>query len=325
MTGVRRFTADRGDARRRLDVVLRRHLADLDTATRSAIQKWIGSGAVAVNGRRIERSAARIAPGDVVVVSLPDAQVRVMSPVASPATLDILYEDEYLIVVNKPAGVVVHPTHAHATGTLMNALLWHAQDWPSPQRPSIVGRLDRLTSGIVLVARSAAMHARLQRATAGASAAKDYLGIVYGQVRPAAGSIDLRLSRSTEDRRKVVASRTAGAPSLTQYERLSRTAAPPVGLAMVRCRLVTGRSHQIRVHLASMGWPLVGDPVYGRPLWASIREPDAADALRNFGRQALHAWRLTLAHPITRARLDVEAPIPEDLRALITATGLTRR
>lgn len=324
MTASRRFTADRGDARRRLDLVLRRHLADLDAATRTAVQRWIDSGAVAVNGRQVHRAAARIVAGDAVTVSLPAGILSPSSPPqASPARLDMLFEDEHLLAVNKPAGIVVHPTHAHSAGTLMNALLWHARDWPAPERPSIVGRLDKLTSGIVLVARTAAMHAALQRATGAADAAKDYLGIVYGRVRPPSGTIDLRLARDRVDRRRVAASRNVGAASLTRFERLSSVAAPPVGLTLLRCRLVTGRTHQIRVHLAARGWPLVGDPVYGEPRWRSLRDPRLAEALRALERQALHAWRLAFVHPITRARLDIEAPVPDDIGELLARSGLT--
>jgi 23S rRNA pseudouridine1911/1915/1917 synthase len=322
---IRTFIADRGDTRRRLDLVLRRHLADLEAATRSEVQRWIERGGVTVNSRSVNRTAARIAAGDIVAVSIPQTVQRAPPPIAaSAANLDILFEDDHLLAVNKPPGVVVHPTHAHATGTVLNALLWRARRWSLPQRPSIVGRLDKLTSGVVLVARTGAMHAALQRATVAAGSEKDYLGIVYGRVRPLRGRIELRLSRDPVDRRRVVASPTVGAPSVTQFERIGSVAAPPVGLALLRCRLVTGRTHQIRVHLAARGWPLVGDPVYGEPLWSRIGDSGLADALRAFQRQALHAWRLTFVHPVTGARLELEAPVPDDMRALITQSLLTK-
>jgi 23S rRNA pseudouridine1911/1915/1917 synthase len=241
---------------------------------------------------------------------------------ASRAQIDILFEDAYLLAVNKPAGIVVHPTHAHATGTLMNALLWHARTLPQPSRPSIAGRLDKLTSGIVLVAKSATMHAALQRAVAAADCDKDYLAMVYGRVAPAAGRIALRLSRDPVDRRKVSASAQVGVPSLTHFERIASVAARPVGLALLRCRLITGRTHQIRVHLAARGWPLVGDPTYGEPHWSRISDRELAEALRAFPRQALHAWRLALIHPVTRARLEVEAPLPDDMRVLLSQCSM---
>jgi 23S rRNA pseudouridine1911/1915/1917 synthase len=323
--GIRTFTTDRGDSGHRIDLVLRRHLADLEAATRTRVQRWIEDGAVRVNDRCVARTATRIAAGDTISVSIPPAADAGRPPMrASLAQLDILFEDEYLLAVNKPAGVVVHPTHAHTTGTLLNALLWHARSWRQPGRPSIAGRLDKLTSGIVLVAKSAAMHAALQCAMAAANCDKVYLAIVYGRVAPAAGRIALRLSRDPLDRRKVMASEHVGAPSLTHFERVARATARPVGLALLRCRLITGRTHQIRAHLAARGWPLVGDPTYGEPQWSRISDRELADALRTFPRQALHAWRLSLVHPVTRARLELEAPLPQDMQSLVDMSGLSR-
>jgi 23S rRNA pseudouridine1911/1915/1917 synthase len=320
--GIRTFTTDRGDSGHRLDHVLRRHLASLEAATRTRVQRWIEDGAVSVNGRCVARTATRIAAGDTISVWIPPAAEAGRPPMlASCDQLEILFEDEYLLAVNKPAGIVVHPTHAHATGTLMNALLWHARSWSPPSRPSIAGRLDKLTSGIVLVAKSAAMHAALQRAMAAADCDKDYLAIVYGRVAPTAGRIALRLSRDPVDRRKVIASEHVGAPSLTHFERVARVAARPVGLTLLRCRLFTGRTHQIRVHLSARGWPLVGDPTYGEPHWSRISDRGLADALRRFPRQALHASRLAFRHPRSSALVEVLAPIPGDMRDLLERTG----
>ncbi|HEV2983799.1 MAG TPA: RluA family pseudouridine synthase [Vicinamibacterales bacterium] len=322
----RHLTADRGDAGRRLDLVLRRHLADVDEATRTRVQAWIESGQVTVNGTTIRRVSGRVAFGDLVSILLPEQAAR-RKMEAEDVGLDILYEDDHLLAINKPAGLVVHPTFAHASGTLMNALLWHARGWPVPQRPSIVGRLDKLTSGIVVVAKSAAIHSRLQRAFSATATSshseKDYLAVVYGHVRVARGEIDLRLRHDRQDRRRIVASATAGAASLTRFERLARVAAPRVGLALLRCRLVTGRRHQIRVHLAARGWPIVGDPAYGEPHWSRITDVELAAALRAFPRQALHARRVLFVHPITRGRLVVEAPLPRDFEDLLTAAGLS--
>jgi 23S rRNA pseudouridine1911/1915/1917 synthase len=206
----------------------------------------------------------------------------------------------------------------------MNALLWHARRWASTHRPSIVGRLDKLTSGIVLVAKTPAMHAALQRTLAGSASEKDYLAVVYGRVNIAAGRIALRLSRDRVDRRKVAVSEDTGAESLTRFVRLGCVRAPRVGLTLLRCRLITGRTHQIRAHLAARGWPIVGDPVYGEPGWARIVDPQLAGALRGFPRQALHAWRLGFAHPVTRSRLSVEAPLPVDFRGLLDGADLGR-
>lgn len=317
----RTVTATRGDAGERLDLVLRRHLSDVAAATRTQVQAWIRSGAVAVNDRPAVRPAARAAHGDIIRVALPDAIPR-RAMAAETGALDVLYEDAHLLAVNKPPGMVVHPTYRHATGTLMNLLLWRARDWAPADRPSLVGRLDKLTSGLVLVARSPRAHAALQRALASPASDKDYLAVVYGRVPGTRGTIDLRLARDVEDRRRVVASSARGAASLTRYERLSRVAAPRAGLALVRCRLTTGRMHQIRVHLAARGWPVVGDPVYGEPRWTRVSDPALAAALRAFPRQALHAWRVGFPHPMTGARVVVEAPVPADMAGLLHAAGL---
>jgi len=326
MTPLRILTADRGDAGRRLDLVLRRHLTDVNMATRTRVQAWIENGQVTVNGAAVRRAAARAALGDVVAVALPVSGVRQAAHAAIAAEdvqLDILYEDDHLLAIDKPAGVVVHPTYRHADGTLMDALRRHARAWPADRRPSLVGRLDKLTSGIVVVAKTAAVHAALQRGMSSRPSEKDYLALVFGRVHEARGRIDLRLGRDPGDRRRVVASATMGAPSLTWFERLARVAAPRAGLSLLRCRLATGRTHQIRVHLAARGWPLVGDPAYGEPRWSQIIDPALAAALRAFPRQALHAWRVALTHPVTRDRLRLEAPVPRDLDGLLTASGLS--
>jgi 23S rRNA pseudouridine1911/1915/1917 synthase len=343
---LRILTADRGDAGLRLDLVLRRHLTDVYAATRTRVQAWIENGHVTVNGTRVRRVSARAALGDVVAVALPDAvPLRVMA--AEDVRLDILYEDDHLLALNKPAGIVVHPSYRNAAGTLMNALLWHARAWPAGRRPSLVGRLDKWTSGIVIVAKTAAVHTALQRAFAASDPAfasgfgaagpaiatgfgaagseKDYLAVVYGRVNVARGEIDLRIGHDASDRRRMVASAKVGAPSLTRFERLARLAAPRAGLSLLRCRLATGRRHQIRVHLAARGWPLVGDPTYGEPRWSQMTDPALAAALRAFPRQALHAWRVAVAHPVTRARLTLEAPVPKDIERLLTVSGLDSR
>ena len=325
MAPPRLLTADRGDAGRRLDLVLRRHLTDIHTASRTRVQAWIANGRVTVNGTPVRRVSTRAALGDLVAVALPAESVarrREMAP--EDVTLDILFEDEHLLALNKPAGLVMHPSYKNAAGTLLNALLWHARGWPAPQRPSLVGRLDKLTSGVVVVAKTAAIHAALQR-TMAAAAEKDYLAVVYGRVNVARGEIDLRLAKDRRDPRRVVASAHAGAASLTRFERLARVAAPAVGLSLVRCRLVTGRTHQIRVHLAARGWPIVGDAAYGEPRWSQIADARLAAAVRVFPRQALHAFRVAVNHPITRERLIFEAPVPRDLDELMREAGLSRR
>ena len=315
------LTADRGDAGRRLDLVLRRHLTDVEAATRTRVQVWIDTGLVAVNGRPVRRVAARAALGDLITVALPAATPR--APMAAEsAAISVLYEDAQFLAVNKPAGLVVHPTHAHASGTLMNALLWHARGWPATSRPSLVGRLDKGTSGVVVVAKGAAMHAALQRAWGGAGTIKEYLALVYGRVTPAKGRIDLGLRRDPGDRRRVIASDRSGAPSVTLFERIGRPGHIARRVSLVRCRLLTGRTHQIRVHLAARGWPIVGDPVYGAPGWRGVEDPVLRGVLRRFPGQALHAWRTVLPHPLTGRPVEIVAPLPPDFHALVAATGI---
>jgi 23S rRNA pseudouridine1911/1915/1917 synthase len=311
------MTADRGDAGQRLDLVLRRHLAGVEIATRTRVQWWIEHGHVTVNGVPVTRAAARTAAGDVVAIMLPDPPARAVMA-AENVGLDIVYEDDHLLAVNKPPGVVAHPTYRHGGGTLLNALLWHARSWPAGQRPSLVSRLDKLTSGLVVVARSPAIHAALQRRFT----EKEYLAVVYGDVASERGEIALRLGRDLVDRRRVVASTTTGASSLTRFERLASVPAPRAGLALLRCRLATGRTHQIRVHLAARGWPIVGDPVYGEPRWSSVEDQHLASVLSSFPRQALHASRAAFTHPITGERVAIDAALPADMKELMAVTGL---
>ena len=272
-------------------------------------------GLVTVNGLVVRRVASRVAAGDSVAVLLPPVPPRPTMAV-DDTRVEILYEDDHLLAINKPAGVVAHPTHAHAAGTLLNALLGQARDWPAGHRPSLVNRLDKLTSGVVLIAKTASIHASLQRALASPTAKKDYLAVVYGRP-PARGTIDLKLRRDAVDRRRVVASATLGAASVTQFERISLVrVGPGLSLSVLRCRLVTGRTHQIRAHLASSGWPIVGDPVYGEARWKDVEDDALRELLRAFSRQALHAWRLTFPHPFGGRRVSIEAPLPMDFAEL---------
>ena len=309
---LRTLTADRGDSGVRLDLVLRRHLTDVRAASRTRVQAWIEDGRVTINGRIVSRVSTRTALNDIVTVRFTEAARR--RPAASEAghalgMLDVLYEDDHLLALNKPAGVVVHPTYRNATGTMMNALLWHARTWPEGQRPSLVGRLDKLTSGILMVAKSAGVHAALQREMTSRRSEKDYLAVVHGRVNVARGAIDLRLAVDGNDRRRMVAS-ASGVQSLTQFVRIARGDE----LSLLRCRLVTGRRHQIRVHLAARGWPIVGDAIY--------TAQSANGKQRVFSRQALHASRVAFTHPVTGERLALEAPVPDDMETLLAGAGL---
>jgi 23S rRNA pseudouridine1911/1915/1917 synthase len=316
MDDVRVINIDRGDVGQRLDLVLQRHLRHITAASRTRIQKWIKEGLVAVNQVPATRPSRRTAAGDVVSIVVPATATRAVMA-AEELPLAVLYEDDHLLAINKPAGMVVHPTYRHPRGTLMNALLWRARNWPPGTRPSLVGRLDRLTSGVLIAAKSRAMHAALQRVLSSPRSEKQYLAVVYGRVNVMRVTLDARLSRSRSKRRTVVSDALSGSQSQTVFERLRRIKASPIGAALLRCRLVTGRTHQIRVHLASHGWPIVGDAKYGEPLWARIEDAELAAALRAFPRQALHAWRISFVHPVTGQPLICEAPPPEDLQKLL--------
>jgi 23S rRNA pseudouridine1911/1915/1917 synthase len=216
-------------------------------------------------------------------------------PQPEEGPLSIIYEDDWMLVANKPPGIVVHPTYKNTSGTLLNAVLWRVRDRPGAQ-PGILTRLDKDTSGLVVIALTPDLHATMQKDAAAGRTAKQYLAIVVGAPDPKQGEIILPLARDLNDRRRVVVT-PEGASCETRYDVLSTCE----GHSIVRCELVTGRTHQIRVHLAARGWPIVGDRVYG--------EPDARIA-----RQALHAWRVSLLHPVTRQPLELEAPIPADMR-----------
>ena len=224
--------------------------------------------------------------------------IRRARPEPEAMPVAIVYEDDLLIAIDKPPGMVVHPTYRNWSGTLLNALLWHVRGRAGVE-PSVVTRLDKGTSGLVLVALKPELHAQIQRDMAAGRVKKEYLAIVRGTPTPTRGSIRLPLARSTEDRRRVIVT-AAGQHSQTEYEVLSTVN----GYSLVRCELVTGRTHQIRVHLAARGWPVAGDASYG----------EVHPALT---RQALHAWRLTLPHPVTRDTLQLEAPVPRELDDLM--------
>jgi 23S rRNA pseudouridine1911/1915/1917 synthase len=320
----RTIRPDRGDAGHRLDQVLLRHLSDRPDASRTRVQAWIRSGDVTVGTRPVTRVAARVPGGAVIEVALPALAPRgPHRPEAVP--LAVLYEDEHLLAIDKPAGMVVHPSLGHASGTLVNALLAYASSWPAGTRPTLVHRLDKLTSGVLLVSKSEIAHARLMSAMSARAIDKDYLAIVSGCVRRARGEIALPVQRDPADRRRMLASVRSGRPSVTRYLRLARSTGRRAGLSVLQCRLVTGRMHQIRVHLQAAGWPLLGDPVYGPPRALRFDAVGLNEVVRRLSRQALHSWRVALAHPISGAQLQIVAPVPGDLAAVLAAAGVSDR
>ena len=294
----------------RVDRVLLRHLRREKAVSRNRIQKWIEAGNVLVNGTAPPRPAWRIQAGDELRVRVSEIPKRAR-PQAQALAIDILYEDDDLLAVNKPPGLVVHPSFGNVSGTLMNGLLALAHSWPAGSKPALAGRLDKHTSGIVLVTKRTEIYSAVQRAMDARRVDKDYLAIVRGKPSPR-GTIDLALDRDPWDRRRVTVTDRGGQPSVTRYERLSSVN----GYSLVRCRLITGRTHQIRVHLAAKQWPIVGDATYG-----TMPHPDI-DVAARFPRQALHSWRMTLRQPRTGRELLIEAPMPADMAALADAIGL---
>jgi 23S rRNA pseudouridine1911/1915/1917 synthase len=309
----RTIKLDRGDHGVRVDRVLLRHLRDEKGVSRNRIQKWIDAGDVLINGATPSRAAWRVQSGDELRIRLA-APARRERPRAESIALDILYEDDDLLAVNKPAGLVVHPSYRNTTGTLINGLLEYARGWPAGSAPALLGRLDKLTSGVMIVTKRAEIHAALQRQMDARRVDKEYLAIVWGKPSPPRGTIDLALDRDPWDRRRITVTDRGGQPSVTRYERVSTTGA----FSVVRCRLITGRTHQIRVHLAAKQWPIVGDATYGPKTFPA----DAAEAAATFPRQALHSWRISLRQPRTGRELSIEAPLPADMTALADAVGL---
>jgi 23S rRNA pseudouridine1911/1915/1917 synthase len=296
------FIADRGDARLRLDQVLVRRIRDVRHFSRTVARQWIEAGVVAIDGRVTSRAGVRVPEGAAICVSIPGAAVRRERPQPESLALDVLYEDQHLIAVNKPAGMVVHPSYKQSSGTLLNAILGRLGHQSGVQ-PGILTRLDKGTSGIVIVALSAGVHAALQEQARLGELTKEYLALVQGVPDPPSGRITMPLGRDPADRRRVIVL-ASGAPSETVYEVIDSVETPDGPASLLRCRLVTGRTHQIRVHLAASGWPVLGDPVYGVPT-ATIE------------RQALHAWRVAFIHPVTSQSHTVVAPLSADIRALL--------
>lgn len=279
-------------AEERLDVFLSRELG----LTRSAAQKLLEDGGVTVNGQ-VPRKNRRTAVGEVYAVVLPDAEPSEVVPQNIP--LDVVYEDEDVIVVNKPVGMVVHPAAGHPDGTLVNALLYHCGDSLSGingvLRPGIVHRIDRDTSGLLIAAKNDAAHLSLAAQLEDHSLYREYHAVAVGGFREDRGTVDAPIARHPIDRKKMAID-PKGRRAVTHWEVLERYS----GATYLKCRLETGRTHQIRVHMASLGHPLLGDVVYGR------KKPVAGLA-----GQCLHAKKLTFTHPRTQAQMTVECPLPD--------------
>jgi 23S rRNA pseudouridine1911/1915/1917 synthase len=306
-----------------------RWLADeLEEYSRSRFKALIEDGQVRCNGVPVTNAAAKTLAGAEYVVTIPPLTAPEPEPEAIP--LEVAFEDEHLIIVNKPAGMAVHPAAGNWTGTLVHALLHHCAGTLSGiggvERPGIVHRLDKDTSGLLVAAKSDAAHQGLSEQFAAHTVERAYTAFTRSSPEPRSGRIDTRIARSDTDRKKMAVvnrqNSIAGKQAVTNYQTLKsygREGGAMLGrglAAKVECRLETGRTHQIRVHMAHIGCPLLGDPVYGRGRSQKLKELDDGRAFKDFRRQALHARLLGFVHPITQARLSFEADLPKDLQKL---------
>jgi len=304
------------DAGGRLDKTLAALAPDM---SRARLQALIAAGALSLNDRPLTDASHKAAAGDYVL--LVPAPIPA-EPMAQDIPLSVLFEDEHLIVIDKPAGMAAHPAPGSETGTLVNALLFHCgaslAGIGGVARPGIVHRLDKLTSGVMVAAKSGAAHAGLSALFARHDIERVYLALTRGAPSPRRGTIATQIGRSPNDRKKMAVLRAGGREAITHYavEAVFGPAERPLA-ARVACTLETGRTHQIRVHLASKGAPCLGDPLYGAGSPAtSVREAMMAAGLE---RQALHASVLGFVHPITGAVLRFETPLPPDMAALEAA------
>ncbi len=303
------FVVSAEQAGRRLDHFLSESAPHL---TRSRIQSLIRSGDVQVNARAAAKVGETIRLNDRITLREPPrAPLRA---VAEDIALEIIFEDADIIVVNKPAGLVTHPAVGHADGTLVNALLHHSEalsGGTGAERPGIVHRLDKDTSGLIVIAKNDAAHASLAAQFADRTTEKRYLALARGWPRAETGSIDAPIARHRSDRKKMaVAAEGHGRAALTTYRLLQRLKPGDVGVAasLLECRLHSGRTHQIRVHLKHLGHPILGDSLYGGPVSDVTPRPE---------RQMLHAWILAFAHPRTGEGLRFVAPPPSDFLAYL--------
>jgi len=289
-------------AGKRIDQALALLLPDY---SRSRMQQWIGNGLVTIDGQPCS-AKTRIWGGEKVSLKIqPDASELAFHPEDIPLT--IVHEDESILIVDKAAGLVVHPGAGNWSGTLLNALLQYLPANASLPRAGIVHRLDKDTSGLLVVAKSLPSHTDLVRQLQKRSIGREYAAVAHGEMK-VDGTVDAAIGRHPRDRKRMAVVER-GKPAKTHYSVVERG----VGWTLLRCRLETGRTHQIRVHLSSIGHALIGDPVY-KPRQVSAEVPAEAKA---FPRQALHAQRLQIVHPVSRAPMHWDSPLPQDLVALL--------
>ena len=310
------LTADEAAAGERLDRWL---AASLQAVSRSRIKALVEAGQVRLAGATITDPSWRVKPGQVFELTLPEPEAP--APQGEAVPLVILHEDAELVVLDKPAGMAVHPAPGSQSGTLVNALIAHCGASLSGiggvKRPGIVHRLDKDTTGIMVVAKTDAAHQHLSRQFAERTVERSYLALVWGVPEPLEGSIVGAIGRDPRDRKRMALVEGRGKPAETRY---AVRKAFGLAAALLSCRLKTGRTHQIRVHLASTGHPLIGDATYGRMTAARLNRlpPEMREAVRSFPRQALHAAVLGFQHPRTGERLRFESSLPEDFQKLLT-------
>ncbi|MGA7932223.1 MAG: RluA family pseudouridine synthase [Kovacikia sp.] len=298
------------EAGERLDAYLAEQLPDL---SRSRIQKLISDQQVWVNGESCTSKKTPVHDGDRIQLTLPDAEPLDVQPENIP--LEILYEDDHLLILNKPVGMVVHPSPGHTAGTLVNALLWHCRTAAGVstlsgiggiQRPGIVHRLDKDTSGAIAIAKTDQAHQYLQHQFQAKTARRSYVAVVYGAPAGEGGTIDLPIGRHRVDRKKmaIVPEERGGRRAVTHWQIKERLG----NYTLINFELETGRTHQIRVHSAHMGHPIVGDQVYGAGRSIGV----------NLEGQTLHAWRLRLQHPASAVWIEAIAPLPPYFSTLLS-------
>lgn len=295
-------------------------LEDAPLLSRSRLKSLIQQGNVSDGSTTITDPSAAVKPGAQYRITLPPPEAA--EPEAQDLPLTVVFEDSELIVIDKPAGMTVHPAPGSPRDTLVNALIAHCGDSLSGiggvRRPGIVHRIDKDTSGLLVVAKTDRAHAALAARFAAHDIDRAYRAVCFGHPVPPAGTIDAPIGRHPKDRKRMaVVSEFKGRYAVTHYRSLER----PEGAALLECRLETGRTHQIRVHLSHIGHPLIGDPVYGRGHGGRVsRIPSGArEAVRHFPRQALHAATLGFDHPVTGEPLSFESPLPQDLITLLRA------